>query len=349
MTALDRTSLDRVLPSSTGSPDWDDVMSRSRAQLGRRRRRVVVAIAAAALVAVGTASAFGAVRDIFRVGFIGLPPKGATRSAPESAGPTPTTPASGELVLSYWGPAAGNSDYGRGGVGKSRIWVYADGRLIFLREAAIPEGANQLFTGFLEQRLTPKGAELLRSEIVSAASLGHEPPADGEPVPFGTDIQVRTGNRLVRVDRASGLERLVARLTDPASWLPASAWQDREITAYEPSRYAVCYGAPQRIEPSRIFSLLPAPAVALLRTKERKEEGATGLYCSDATTQEARELTAALDDGGPAQGELGDGRGPERAYHLVWQFEVPGSRRETVRIFIEPYLPHGEWTCSPCG
>ena len=66
MTDLDRTSLDRILPSTTGSPDWDDVMSRSRAQLGRRRRRVVVALAAAALVAVGTASAFGSVRDIFR-------------------------------------------------------------------------------------------------------------------------------------------------------------------------------------------------------------------------------------------------------------------------------------------
>jgi hypothetical protein len=74
MTDLDRTSLDRILPSTTGSPDWDDVMSRSRAQLGRRRRRVVVAIAAAALVVVGTASAFGSVREFVRgVGFIRSP------------------------------------------------------------------------------------------------------------------------------------------------------------------------------------------------------------------------------------------------------------------------------------
>ena len=74
MTDLDRTSLDRILPSTTGSPDWDDVMSRSRAQLGRRRRRVVVALAAAALVAVGTASALGSVREFVRdVGFIRFP------------------------------------------------------------------------------------------------------------------------------------------------------------------------------------------------------------------------------------------------------------------------------------
>jgi hypothetical protein len=72
MTDLDRTNLDRILPPATGSPDWDDVLSRSRAQLGRRRRRVGVALAAAALVALGTASAFGSVREFVRgVGFIG--------------------------------------------------------------------------------------------------------------------------------------------------------------------------------------------------------------------------------------------------------------------------------------
>ena len=62
MTDLDRANLDRILPSTTGSPDWADVMSRSRAQLGRRRRRIAVVLTAAALVAVGTASAFGSVR-----------------------------------------------------------------------------------------------------------------------------------------------------------------------------------------------------------------------------------------------------------------------------------------------
>jgi hypothetical protein len=83
MTDLDRTNLDRILPSTTGSPDWDDVMSRSRAQLGRRRRRVVVALAAAALVALGTASAFGSVREFVRgVGFIRLPAGSAGQHPP---------------------------------------------------------------------------------------------------------------------------------------------------------------------------------------------------------------------------------------------------------------------------
>ncbi len=91
MTDLDRTSLDRILPSTTGSPDWADVLSRSRAQRGRRRRRVVVALAAAALVAVGTASASGSVREFVRgVGFIGLLPPGSAGQQPPPARPVLT-------------------------------------------------------------------------------------------------------------------------------------------------------------------------------------------------------------------------------------------------------------------
>ena len=83
MTDLDRTSLDRILPSTTGSPDWDDVLHRSRTQLGRRRRRAGVALAAAALIAVGTASAFGSVREFVRgVGFIRLPAGTAGQQPP---------------------------------------------------------------------------------------------------------------------------------------------------------------------------------------------------------------------------------------------------------------------------
>lgn len=353
MSDLDRTTLDRILPSTTGSPDWDDVLNRSGAYLARRRR-LVVAIAAAALVAVGTASAFGNVRDFVRgVGFIGLPPKGAPPSAPERGGATPNAPKTGKLVLFYWGPAAGNSDYGLYGVGKSRIWVYADGRLIFLREAAIPEGANRLFTGFLEQRLTPKGVELLRSEIVSTGLLGNDQgPRGTEPVPLGTDIQVRDGDRLVRVDRASNLDRLVARLTNPASWLPASAWKDRKIRAYVPSRFKVLYGAlPQTMEPSRILALLPAPVEDMLRAKRTtRTQGSVGTpgqmhvvysYSSDLTIEEARAAAEALDNAGLERFE------PTKV--LAYRIEAPGRSGNTIVISFEPYLPHGETTCSPCG
>ena len=49
MTDFDRASLDRILPSTLGSPDWDDVMSRSGARQGRRRWPLV-ALAAVILV-----------------------------------------------------------------------------------------------------------------------------------------------------------------------------------------------------------------------------------------------------------------------------------------------------------
>ena len=51
-----------------------------------------------------------------------------------------------------------------------RAWVYADGRIIWDRgqfpgRRAIPEGANEFISGYLEQRLTPEGVELVRSEV----------------------------------------------------------------------------------------------------------------------------------------------------------------------------------------
>ena len=231
--------------------------------------------------------------------------------------------------------------------------VYADGRLLFLREAAIPEGANRLFTGFLEQRLTPKGVALLRSEVVAAGLLGEDQvPPGSEPVPFGIHIQVRNGDRLVRVERASDLDRLVARLTDPASWLPASAWQDREIRAYVPSRFKVSYGAqPQTIDLSRILALLPAPVEDMLRAKPRtRTQGSVGTpgqmhvvynYSSDVTTEEARALAEAFENAGVERFE------PTKV--LAYRLEAPGRSGNTVTISFEPYLPHGETTCSPCG
>jgi hypothetical protein len=118
---LDRASLDRALPPTPGAADWNEVLSRSRIQQGRRRRRLV-ALAAAALLVVGTASAFGVRALILDKGFIGVPPEGVQ----------PSAPVSGELVLQYLGRATvlGDALY--------RVWVYADGRLIWDRKAHSP-------------------------------------------------------------------------------------------------------------------------------------------------------------------------------------------------------------------
>jgi hypothetical protein len=317
-----------------------------RSRSGRPgRRRLLVLAAAMLVVVVGTASAL-AVRAFFLDrGFIGLPPQGAT----------PSTPESGELEIFYWvGDPGGN-------LGRSRAWVYADGRLLWLRgggDLNLTAGANRFSSGFLEQRLTPEGVELLRSEILSAGEFGHGPLHD----PFPT-IDVHNVGHLLSVDRASDLERLEARLSDPASWLPASAWADRETKAYVPSRYSVCYGTspPTRVtEPSRILSVLPAAAADMLRGKDRTpfhglykpaplEIRPITDYCSDMTIDEARTLAKALEDAGPTKKADPDGTFRTDYFRLEYEFEGPAQGREGVSIYFEPYLPHGEIICSPCG
>ena len=309
-------------------------LERFRAVSGRRRRLVVVLAAVAFATAVTTAG-WAIVREVvLDKGFFGLPPVGATPSAPES----------GELVIQYWVDTDGPK-----GTGEARAWVYADGRLITLRK------------GFLEQRLTPDGVELLRSEIVSSG-LEHYPPAPGPSI--HNVIQVRIGDRLVGY-HASFPERLLERLADPASWLPASAWEDRQIRAYVAPRYSVKYHArPKTLERSRILSLLPAPAEDVLRAKDAVPElGQLGSpafppllpitsYSSNLTTEEARALAQALDNAGLKRGR--------RLGELVYSFEIPGTSvdpprpekgpvRNEVFIFFWPYLPNGESICTECG
>ena len=340
------------------SGNWDEVLDRagtarngrqrferSRAVPGRRRRLVVV-LAALALATAAATAGWAIVREVvLHKSFIGLPPLGATRSAPES----------GELVIQYWIDPDGI----KGGFAGGQGWVYADGRLITLRG-----------NGFLEQRLTPRGVELLRSEIVSTGLFDHHQPAGREASPHSV-IQVRIGERLVRVQvgcpgcPANFPEGLGERVADAASWLPASAWKDRQIRAYVASRYAISYFAqPQTLERSRILSLLPAAAQDLLRDKDTVTEqwytdsaDHTPIpithYVSDLTTEEARALVQALDDAGLKQE-------PANRGELGYRFEIPGTSvdpppaekgpvRNEVFIGFEPTLPDGEHICSACG
>ena len=69
MSELDRASLDRTLPPMSGSADWDEVLRGAGAE--RRGRRLVAVVAALLVLVVGTASAFGTVRDLFGNGTSG--------------------------------------------------------------------------------------------------------------------------------------------------------------------------------------------------------------------------------------------------------------------------------------
>ena len=102
--------------------NWDDVLDRAgarkdRGRLGHsrvgqgRRRRLFVVIAVVAFVAVVSASALAVRAFVLDKGFSGLPPVGAT----------PSTPERGVLEMYYWVHDVR---------GRTRNWVYADGRLI---------------------------------------------------------------------------------------------------------------------------------------------------------------------------------------------------------------------------
>ena len=233
MIDLDRASLERVLPSTPGSADWDEVMSRVRTHRSRRRRRLVVLAASALVGVVGTAAAIGSVRDfILDRGFIGLPPEGATPSAPQS----------GELVVHWEGWSATLPPVHGGTI--VRVWLYADGRIIWDRRShgdpsavPIPEGANELTSGYLERRLTREGVQLLRSAVAGlfdrTRTLLETVPADDDPfrrglfypdgrlalfIPPGSDfagsgsLEVPEGDQLVRLQWGGGGAKEVAHM-----------------------------------------------------------------------------------------------------------------------------------------
>ena len=265
------------------------------------RRGLLALVATALIVVVGAASAIGGVRALFLDrGFIGLPPVGAT----------PSTPESGELVLRWLGRS---ETLARGPYSAPlfRVWVYADGRVIWSQETPqssrpVPEGANELTSGYLEQRLTPEGIELVRSAVAGlldrSRTLLESVPADVDPwwggsggrlalfVPNDYDsewgsVVARDGDRLLRLhwrgldikepfegtiatpEQLLALRRVDALLSDPASVLPPSAWAERKVRAYVPSHYAVCIDTSPPKDVSQLLSLLPAPAAELLRDK----------------------------------------------------------------------------------
>lgn len=347
--------------------DWDDILDRAGVARGSsrfagfrmpRRRRLLVVLVAVALVAMVAASAFAVRAFVLDRGLVGLPPVGATPSAPET----------GELVLEAYVVSARRAE-----VGRTNVWVYSDGRLISKRSVS---------SGWLEQRLTAEGVERMRSEITSTGLFSNDRTLSFDGGAYGQPcfnfIRVRNGDPLVEVawsgscppdasvqpaeratpEQAEILERLIERVADPGSWLPAESWEQREPRGYVPSRFAVCYGAtpptPQArsMERSRALSLLPAGARDILGGKDVFEVSGmysggpgdlrpTTDYCSDVTVDEARKLADALDPGVPTQ----KGGGARLNYEIA----APAPSRETVDIYFEPYLPHGEFICSPCG
>ena len=144
-----------------------------------------------------TGPAIGPTGDPFSVSFKDLPPEGAT----------PSEPLRGEIVMSD----SGIHPY-------YAVNLYADGRLIWARAVwPNPGGHGPQVSGWIEQRLTPEGVELLRSGAV----------------PLGGQFE------------------------NPGEELPVSAWEDPTLRPYVPSKYAVfAYGVDKVLLPEPAADLL---------------------------------------------------------------------------------------------
>jgi hypothetical protein len=345
-----------------------------RADSPSQRVRIVAFIAASLIVLVGTASAIGGIRElILDQGFLGLAPEGAT----------PSTPESGELVLRWLGRS--ESLDGRPLV---RVWVYADGRIIWSqtagRSGGIPEGASELTSGYLEQRLTSEGVELLRSEVLGLLEGSRTPietvPSEDDPRWYAFGVEVHDGDRLVRPREPKGatevngrmgegwpttpeqiaaLQKIDALLTDPASVLPASAWAVREVRAYVPSHYAVCIGTAPPKDASQLLSLLPPRAADLLRDKSRTSSEADVVTNIDQVPGHmvviGRSVTYCSKLTTEEAREVADalsGFDQDPNFHnvvLAYRLAEAVDNLIPTSISFEPYFPHGQITCSACG
>jgi hypothetical protein len=283
--------------------------------------------------------------DPARVGFVGLPPEGATPSAPET----------GELVASLWSHISLDPVWGTG-----EVYLYADGRVIWTRRngRSIEESANEHSTGFLERRLTPDGIELVRSEILATGLFDSDSPPPGD-ASLRVGVQGEDGTWRVSgeesaldQEQSDALLQLAQRLRYLESWLPAGAWEHREITAYVPSRFALDIDVHTDTgdvltDRASILSLLPPPARELLRTAtgspvdlgegDPSRDVGPDVYRFDLRTEQARALARALDDAGVGQVEQ------VNAYALAYDVPVLGP------VGFAPYMPHGEPDCACTG
>jgi hypothetical protein len=282
------------------------------------------------------------------VGLQGLPPESAI----------PSTPSTGEVVLSF---GFGHTD---GDPGRFHLTMYEDGRLIWER-LGDPTGEGEP-TGLIEQRLTPDGVELVRSEVLSTGLFDRDLHFEDAPDLHGGQIEVLDGDRLVSISwgdifsgggpegvptetptrqQVDAIQLIDRRLEDPASWLPASAWKDAELRPFVPSRFSICYETDTGMGLEGVLDQLPRPAQDVLRPLDRTHEeiGRSGpatrfeIWCSTLTTQDARGLARILEEAWWTERDYG----AEVAF--ASEREAPGT---TIGFF--PLLPHERCNQARC-
>jgi len=271
-------------------------------------------------------------------GFLGLPPEGST----------PSLPKANPWVIAFDGPD-------NGGYGHVRsIYVYADGRIIWQKHGCddrpkicepleLPQAATTLASGWLEQRLTPEGVELLRSEVLASGlfdggdlnldvegELPHWWPLSVEVlgsrgvVSVTTSPTDREGGRSASLEEIRALRRLYVWFVDLEDRLPATAWEDPEIRGFVPSCYRAGYSLGFEHSGPPDPSKLPPPANELLHGRESEQ----------VTTEEAREIAIGFWGGPALTGRLAP---PQQEQPLIFPIDDGAFAR---LLMLTPVLPH---------
>jgi hypothetical protein len=273
---------------------------------------------------VGVTPSPSATADVPGAGFNGLPPEGAIPSSPES----------GELVLEL---------VGRADPGAAHFLLFADGRLIsyWFGTEDLPAIRNGDGTGWLEQRLTPEGVELLRTTFLTQNS----------PVETHTQVRALDNGRLQYLhDGCSPTTQpctsMLTTMMTAVEWLPAAAWSDKTYRAYVPSNFAVCfYGGGERADGHPLdgdLEALPPTVSDLLRTGTLA--GGPNYSCPTVTTEQARAIVRDLERAG-IQREARN----ERTQSYLLNERVIDGRFESTSLDFASLLPDGDWRCVACG
>jgi len=250
-----------------------------------------------------------------------------------------STPTTGRLIIGL-GPTDGTT------------WnVYSDGRVIWQKwtpsgdATVVPEGAKGLDTGYVQQRLTPQGVQLLRSKILATGLFEHNLRLVVGRHHTWVYHQARVDDRMVTViglpsppgpawkehftaatpDQTRALAWIAALVADPARSLPTSVWADRQIRAFVPACYGIAFdrGYPD-------ISKLPRPAgKALSQYKQLRRHG-----YQVVTTRQARALLKALVKAGISPSD-------NHAWNIGFALgSLPGQPHPSY-LHLSPSLPDG--------
>jgi hypothetical protein len=264
-----------------------------------------------------------------------LPPEGAPPSQPET----------GEVVASIWWSEFSTEVAGGW---PSQIYLYADGRLLWLPDDDVPGG-------IVERHLSADDVERVRSEFLATGLFDPDHPANQEAwSACECFLWVRDGGRLLstvlpdsdlnyqsdpEVDRQ--VDQLIASVTalDP-SLPPGSESDDPDLRPYVPSRYRVCVtgvgqGAPEALsDAARVLRRRLPSELARLLAGVRTDPLSPEFACDALTMEEARELVDGLATVEDAE--------PIGTFDPGFLLAPRGAVAEEVGIVFSPILPHGQ-------